>query len=461
MVIQERRSSRPVLGKATLQDFESSLRGKLLTPGDTDRYDEARTIFNAMIDRRPALIVRVADTRDIALSVGFARSNGLPLAIKSGGHGVAGHAVCDDGLVIDLSCMKRIAVDPERRVARAQAGLRLGELITELERHGFVTPTGTVSDTGVGGLTLGGGYGWLNGKYGMAVDNVVGAEIVTADGRVLRVSETQHPDLFWAIRGGSGNFGVVSEFEFRLHPAAPLLGGMLIHPFPHAREVLRFYRDFAAAAPDELTTYAAIVTTPDGQQVVALIACYRGDLAEGERALAPLRNFGPPVADLIQPMPYSAMNTLIDAANPPGLFNYWKHHPLRELPDDAIDTIIDYAARVPSPRTAILIEQLHGVAARVSPTDMAFSHRNAPHSLVMISMWEDEAESECNITWTRELASATERFATGGVYVNAVNDGEDRGRAAFGVNYDRLAQIKRQYDPTNLFRHNQNIRPAG
>lgn len=456
---EQQRSVAPTLGEATIQDLRNSLRGEIILPND-ERYDDARKIFNAMIDRRPTVIVCVASTSDIVTAVQFARSHNLPLAVRSGGHGVAGHSVCDGGLVIDLGLMKGIDVDPVKQVVRAQAGLRLGEFITGIERFGFVSPTGTVSDTGLGGLTLGGGYGWLSGKYGMAVDNVLGAEIVTADGRVLRTSIDEHPDLLWAIRGGSGNFGVVSSFDLKLYPVTEVLGGMVLHPFNRAGEVLRFYRDFAASAPEDLTVYAALVTTPDGFQAVAIALCYCGDLVEGERVIAPVRKFGPPIMDMIQPMSYSEMNTLLDKGNPSGLLNYWKHHPLRTLDDEVIDTIIEHAARVPSPRSVILIEQLHGAATRTNPTATAFCHRNAPHTLVAISMWDDPADSEKNISWTRELAMATEQYATGGTYVNAVNGGEERARAAYGVNYDRLVEIKTKYDPTNFFSMNSNIRPT-
>ena len=447
----------PALDDGAVRAFAARLSGALVLPADPG-YDAERAVFNGMIDRRPAMIARCADAVDVSAAVQFGRDHGLVVSVRSGGHGVAGHSIADGSLVIDLSLMKGVEVDAERRVARAGAGLRLGELIEATERFGLVTPTGTMSDTGIGGLTTGGGYGWLAGRFGMAVDNVVGAEVVTADGRILRASADEHPDLFWAIRGGSGNFGVVTTFELALYPVTQVLGGMLVYPFPMAAEVLRFYREVAATAPDELTTYAALVTGPDGNKAVAILACYSGDLADGERVLAPIRAFGPPVADLIGPMPYSAINTLIDAANPSGMLNYWKWNGLRSLSDEAIDTVIGFFANVPSPRTAILIDQLHGAARRVSPTATAFAHRDAPHGLVVLSMWSDPAESASNIAWTRELAAATEPYSTGGVYVNG--EGDDRARAAFGVNYDRLVEIKNVYDPTNVFRHNQNIAPS-
>ena len=441
----------------SLQELRQRLSGPLLLPSD-EGYDAARNVFNAMIDRRPAAIVCCADTGDVVAAVDFGRDHGMPISVRSGGHGVAGHCVCDDGLMIDLSSMKGITVDPDRRVATAQPGLRLGEFIVATERYGLVSPTGTVSDTGLAGLTLGAGYGWLNGKYGLAVDNLVGAEVVTADGSVLHASAEEHPDLFWALRGGSGNFGVVTSFELALHPVPQVLGGMLIHPFPRAAEVLRFYRDVVSGAPDELTVYAALVTGPDGNQAVAIVPCWCGSMEEGERVLAPIRDFGPPVADLVRPMPYSTMNTLTDDAIPAGMRHYWKQNLLRELSDGAIDAVIEHVARVPSPRTVVLIDHVHGAARRVEPTATAFPHRDAPHGLVMLSMWDDPADDEQNVEWTRGLAAATRPFSTGGAYVNEAWD--EKPGAAFGVNYDRLVTIKTRYDPTNLFRHNTNIAPS-
>jgi FAD/FMN-containing dehydrogenase len=457
MILAEATRSKPVFGASTLQDLRDSLKGELVLPGD-ETYDELRSVFNGMIDRRPALIARPLDTEDVVTAVNFGRSHDLLVSVRGGGHSAPGHGVCHNGLMIDLSLMKGIEIDTERRIATAQPGLRLGEFITETEKFGLVSPTGTVSDTGLAGLTLGGGYGWLAGKYGMAVDNLVGAEVVASDGRVLRASADENPDLFWALRGGSGNFGIVTSFELRLYPVTQVLGGMLLYPFPMAKEVLTFYRGVASTAPDELTTYAALVTGPDGNQAVALALCYTGDLEEGERVIAPLRAFGPPIVDMVRPMPYSEINCMLDAANPPGMQNYWKWSGLRELSDDAIGVIVSFAGRVPSPRTVILIDQLHGAAARVSPDATAFAHRDAPHGLVIISMWDDPEDAEANITWTREFAAAAEPFCTGGVYVNG--ESGNKPAAAFGSNYERLAEIKAKYDPTNFFRHNQNIKPA-
>jgi FAD/FMN-containing dehydrogenase len=440
-----------------IEAFRQSLHGQLIAP-DSPEYGDACKVFNAMINRQPGLIVQCIDTHDVVQAVNFARERDLLVSIRGGGHSVAGHAICDGGLMIDLSMMKRVEVNPEQRIARVQPGVRLREFITETEKYGLVSPTGTASETGIAGLTLGGGYGWLVGKYGMAVDNLVGAEIVTADGSVLRADDNEHADLFWAIRGGSSNFGVVTLFEFRLHPLTQVLGGMLIHPFDRARDVLRYYREISASNPDELTIFSALLTNPEGHKAIAIGLCYAGDIEEGERVIAPIRAFGPPIADLVQAMPYSEMNTLIDAALPEGMQQYWKWNGMLGLPDEAIDIIIDHFAQVPSPRSIILIEQLHGAGARVDPTATAFAHRDAPYTLVALSIWEDPADQDANIAWSRSLNAATEPFATGGVYVNGSSD--DKAQAVFGVNYDRLAQIKRIYDPANLFRHNQNIKPA-
>ncbi len=440
------------------QDLRATLGDSLILPADS-RYDEARTVYNAMIDRRPAAIATCVGPDDVAAAITFARNRGIPITVRGGGHGVSGHAVADGALMIDCSPMKTVEIDRNRGVAIAGAGLRLGEFIASIEQHGLVSPTGTVSDTGLAGLTLGAGYGYLNGKFGLAIDNLVGATVVLADGTIVHASETEHPDLFWAIRGGSGNFGVVTSFELRVYAVPQVLGGPIIHPFPEAATVLRFVREVAASAPDELTVYAALVTGPDGRQAVLIVPCWCGPAAEGENILAPIRSFGSPVADMVQWMPYSAMNTLVDQALPPGLRYYWKQNLMRELADDAIETIIDRVARVPSPRTVVLIDHVHGAARRVDPAATAFPHRNAPHGLVILSGWDSPADDAANIAWTRDLASATKPWSTGGAYVNEAWD--EKSSAAFGANYARLAAIKATYDPTNLFRHNTNVAPAG
>jgi FAD/FMN-containing dehydrogenase len=360
--------------------------------------------------------------------------------------------------MIDLSVMKEITVDPDQRIAYAQPGIRLGELIEATEKFGLVSPTGTASDTGIAGLTLGAGMGWIGGKYGLAVDNFLGAEVVLADGSVVHANAHDHSDLYWALRGGSGNFGIVTMFELRLHPLTEVLGGMLVHPFDRAREVLQFYRDVAMSAPDELTVFAALVTDPEGHKVIAIIPCWCGDMQEGERVLAPIRAFGPPLADLVERMPYSRMNTLIDQSVRSGQRNYWKQAFASEISDDAIDTLIDHALRASSPQSTILIDVLHGESRRVAPGETAFPHRNARFGIVMLAIWTDPGTDAENIAWTRELFEAMRPFTTGGIYVNESQD--DKSQAVFGENYPRLVEIKSRYDPTNMFRHNANIAPA-
>jgi FAD/FMN-containing dehydrogenase len=448
----------PAFDDALWDGLRAQLRGALILPSNPD-YDTERQLYNGMIDRRPAAIAQCTGTGDVVATVNFARDNRLPLTVRGGGHGIPGYAVVDNGLMLDCSPMKAITVDPDRRVATVEAGVKLGEFITETERYGLVSPTGTASDTGVAGLTLGAGFGWLAGKHGMAIDNLVGAEVVTAGGQVLHASESEHPDLFWALRGGSGNFGVVTTFEFKLHPLTQVIGGMILHPFDHAREVLRYYRDVSTAAPDELVMYAGLATLPDGQRAVAVFCCWSGAEDEGLEVLAPIRAFGSPFLDTIHPMPYSIMNTQTDAGNPPGQRCYWKQHMLRELTDDAIDMVIDSYSRVPSPGTVALFVLLHGAARRVAPTATAYPHRDSLHALVILTCWGDSAEDDANIAWTRGTAAAVRPWATGGTYVNESWD--ETPRSAFGVNYDRLVEVKTRYDPTNLFRHNANIAPAG
>ncbi|HLU35869.1 MAG TPA: FAD-binding oxidoreductase [Thermomicrobiales bacterium] len=439
-----------------LMNLRSILQGQLVLPGDPG-YDEARRVFNDMIDRRPAAIARCITTDDVVACIDTARTSGIPVTVRGGGHGVAGHSVNDGALMIDLSLMKGITVDVDRGIAHVEPGVRLGEMIEATERYGMVTPTGTASDTGVAGLTLGGGMGWIGGKFGLAVDNLVGAEVVLASGETVHASADEHPDLYWALRGGSGNFGVVTRFDLRLHPLRQVTGGMLIHPFERAREVLQFYREVASSAPDELIVFAVLLTAPDGNKAIALIPCWCGEEEGAEGVLAPIRGFGPPLVDLVQTMPYSQMNQLIDQAAPPGRRNYWKQAFADQLEDDGIDTVIDLFDRVPSSHSAILIDMLHGATTRVAPDVTAFAHRNARFGFVMLSMWTDPAKDDENIKWTRELFDAMSPFTTGGIYVNESQD--DRAQSVFGENYARLATIKARYDPTNLFRHFANIAP--
>jgi FAD/FMN-containing dehydrogenase len=443
-----------------IEQLRGACRGPVIRPGDAE-YDSARRIWNGSIDKHPGVILQCSGLADVIAAVRFARNNDLLVAIRGGGHNVGGRAVCDGGLVIDLSRMKGIHVDARARRVRAQPGVTLGELDRETHVHGLVVPAGVVSKTGVAGLTLGGGVGWLVRKHGLTADNVVSFEVVTADAEVLTVSADEHPDLFWALRGGGGNFGVVTSFEYRAHPLSTVLGGLILHPRAQAVDVLRFYRDFTASAPDELATYAALLWAPDGSPLVGFATCYSGDLAEGERVLSTLRGFGSPILDAIQPMPFPVMQTLLDAAVPDGHQNYWKSTFLRELSDAAIDTIVTHANEASSPLTAVLVEQYGGAASRVPDDATAFGNRRADYDLGILTQWIDPADSERHITWTRRFADAMAPFRSGTYLLNFLGEeGADTIRAAFGPNHARLVAVKSRYDPTNFFRVNQNIVPA-
>jgi len=443
-----------------IEELQRVCVGTLIRPGDAE-YDSARRIWNASIDRRPGLIVRCSGLADVIAAVKFARAHGLLVAIRGGGHNVGGRALCDGGLVVDLSRMKGIHVDARARRVRAQPGVLLGELDRETHVYGLTVPMGVVSKTGIAGLTLGGGVGWLVKKYGLACDNVISFEMVTAEGEVVTASADEHPDLFWALRGGGGNFGVVTSFEYRLYPVHTVLGGLLVHPRDRAVEALQFYRELTQSAPDELASYFALLHTPDGMPVVAIVVCYSGDLAEGERLLAPIRAFGPPIVDAVQAMPFPQMQTVFDAAVPSGNQNYWKSAFLKALSDEAIDTIVSHANQATSPLTAVLIEQYGGAAGRIGVSETAFAQRHAQYDLGILSQWTDPADSARHVGWTRAFAEAMDPFRSGDYLLNFVGEeSDDVIRAAFGANYDRLAGIKAAYDPTNFFRVNQNIKPA-
>jgi FAD/FMN-containing dehydrogenase len=420
-------------------------------------------VSNGLADRRPAVIVRCWTREDVIGAVALARENGLELAVRGGGHNAAGLAVCDGGVVVDLTEMRAVRVDAARRVARVQGGATWRDFDAASQAHGLATTGGVISTTGVGGLTLGGGIGWLMRSYGLACDNVISAEVVTADGRVLTASETEHPDLYWAIRGGGGNFGVVTEFEFRLHPVSQVLGGMLVHPAERARDVLKLFRDVTSSAPDELTTVCGMLTSPEGVRICAVIACYNGPVADGERVLRPLREFGPPVADMIAPIPYVQQQRLLDDGFPSGLQVYWRGEFLRALSDDGIDALVDRFSAVTSPLSAMIVEHMGGAVARVPVDATAFSNRAAPYNLAIVGRWVDPAERETHTAWTRGTSDAVRPFTAGGVYVNYIGleEGAERVRHAYGAaKYDKLAAVKKAYDPTNLFRGNQNITPA-
>lgn len=449
-----------MLEEATVAAFKQSLRGQLIAPDDA-RYAEARKVWNANIDRRPGLICRPAGVADVIHAINFAREHHLLVAVRGGAHNVAGTSVCNGGLVIDMSLMQGIRVDPVRRIVRAEGGVKWGAFDRETQAFGLATPGGTNADTGIAGLTLGGGHGWLGYKYGLVSDNLLSVDLVTADGQVRSASDTEHPNLFWGVRGGGGNFGVVTSFEYRLYPVGPVLAGVVFHPFAKAHEALQFYRDFSSATHEALTTYAVPMTSPDGSKMVAIAVCYDGPLEEGERLIAPVRQFGPPSMDQIRPMAYTELQSMFDAAFPPGRQNYVKAHFLREIRDEAIDILVDHFARVPSPLSMLFFQQTGGAMRR---GHTAYAHRDAFYNLLLLSAWLDPGESEHHVRWTQELWQALRPYATGGVYVNDIgqegDEGVDQIRAAYGTNYQRLAELKQKYDPTNLFGHNQNIKPA-
>jgi FAD/FMN-containing dehydrogenase len=445
----------------------ATFHGELIVPGD-ERYDGARRVWNGMVDKRPVIIARCTGVADVVAAVTFAKEHGLLVAVRGGGHNVAGNAVCDDGIVIDLSGMKGVRVDPDAGTARARPGVTWGEFDRETQLFGLATTGGFVATTGIAGLTLGGGIGWLARKHGTACDNLLSVDMVTASGQVMTASATEHPELFWGLRGGGGNFGIVTSFEYRLHPVGPtVLAGGVVHPFERAGEVLRCLRDQVAAAPDELTVVAVISragTEPHlperahGQLVVTLAVCWAGDLDEGERVLRPLRSFGEPLADLVEPMPYTVLQS---ADAPSGLQNYWKSSYLDALTDEAIDTAVAHAPGMTSPLSSCYFEHLQGAIGRVGDGDTAFGHRDAAFDFNILSVWPDPATSAEHIGWSRDLWTAMQPFASG-VYVNNLGtEGEDRVRAAYTpATYQRLVALKDEYDPANLFRHNQNIQPS-
>jgi hypothetical protein len=447
--------------EAAIEAFKAGLRGRLLRPGD-EAYDESRKLWNGMFDRRPGLIARCAGTADVISAVNFAREHRLRVAVRGGGHSFPGHSVCDGGLVIDLSPMKAIRVDPTARTARAQPGVKWIEFDHETQAFGLATTGGTVSDTGIAGLTLGGGLGWLSSKHGLTVDNLISADVVAADGRLLTASATENRDLFWGLRGGGGNFGVVTSFEYQLHAVGPtILGGMVIHPLSKIREVLRFYRDFSKTAPDELTMYALLFNPPDSPTMVALVCCYCGPLDKGEGVIRPLRSFGSPVQDLLGPMRYAAQQSLTDAGFPAGSRYYTTGGFLEDLTDEAIEVFAEHAAIMPSPLSGVLVQTVWGAARRVASDATAFPHRRSPYSPIIASQWLDPAGSPKNVDWARNFWKALQPFSGGGVYVNDLGyDDEDRVRLAYVANYQRLAALKRTYDPDNFFRLNHNIKPA-
>jgi len=453
--------SRTNLNDADVVSLRNGLRGELVIAGDAG-FDQARRVWNGNVDRRPALIVRCAGVADVQHAVNFARSLGLLVSVRGGGHSAPGYGTNDGGLVIDLSPMKGIRVDPEARTAHAQGGALWRDLDHETQAFGLATTGGTVSNTGIGGLTLGGGLGWLMGRHGLSIDNLISADVVTANGQFLRASDKDNPDLFWALRGGGGNFGVVTSLEYRLHPVTQVLGGLVIYPLDQARDVLRFYRDFSATLPDEAEAYAALLTAPEGMPVAALILGYNGPLSEGEKVLAPARRFGKPAADVVGPMPYAARQRLLDEPNAThGLQRYWRSAFTERISDGLIDLMVQAASSFSSPLSALLFFNMHGAATRVSPTATAFAARRAQWDFDAIGQWTDAGQSATHIAWVRNLWTKLELHLQGSAYVNhlAADDRPEKVRASFGENYGRLRALKAKYDPKNLFRVNANIAP--
>jgi FAD/FMN-containing dehydrogenase len=450
------------LSGTDLAELRQSFRGDLIDREHAN-YDVARRVWNGNVDRRPALVARCTGVADVQCAVNFARVHGTRLSVRGGGHSAPGYGTNDDGLVIDLSLMKGIRVDPATRTARAEGGVLWRELDRETQVFGLATTGGTVSNTGIAGLTLGGGLGWLMGKHGLTIDNLISADVVTADGTFRQASATNNPDLFWALRGGGGNFGVVTSFDYRVHPVTQVLGGLVLYPLDQARAVLRFYREFCTTLPDEAEAYAALLTAPQGMPVVALLLGYNGPIDEGDQVLGPARRFGAPLADLVGPMPYVARQTLLDAPNAQhGLHRYWRSAFAERISDELIDALAEGAATFTSPLSALIFFHIHGAAVRPSPTETAFAARRPQWDFDVIGQWADATSSDQHIAWVRALWSRLEPHLIGKVYTNhvAADDRPETIRASFGDNYARLQRIKAIYDPTNLFRINANISPV-
>jgi len=461
-------AGRTVIPAARLRDLLRGLRGTLCTPADRD-YDQARSIWNAMIDRRPAAIVRAASVDDVVMTVNFARENRLDLAVRGGGHNIAGHAVSEGGITLDLSSMKSIRVDSAARTATVAAGVTLGELDRATQAHGLALPVGINSTTGIAGLTLGGGFGWLSRRHGLTIDSLIAAEVVTADGRARRASTDDEPDLFWGIRGGGGNLGIVTSFEYRLHPVGPqVFAGFLVHPLEGARDLLCRYRDFVTRTPDDLTVWAVLRLAPPlpflpaewhGREVLIFAFCYLGEVDAVDALLAPLRGLGRPVAEHFGPIPLVDWQSALDPLLAPGARNYWKSHDFRRLEDAAIDAVVDAAAHLPGPESEVFIAHLGGAINRIPVTATAYPHRDVEFVMNAHARWRDPAHDAQCMAWARQLFNATAAFATGGVYVNFMPSDEPQRvqSGAYGPNFERLATLKAKYDPSNLFHLNQNV----
>lgn len=453
-----------------LKTLKRHIEGDLILPGDP-MYDEARQIWNAMIDRKPAAIVRCKSDTDVVQSVNVARDNRIRVSIRGGGHNIAGHAICDGGLMIDFSEMKSVRIDAANRRAAVQPGALLSDFDRAAQAHGLATPLGINSTTGVAGLTLGGGFGWLTRKYGLTVDNLRSVRVVTADGKIVRANDSENPDLFWALRGGGGNFGVVTQFEFNLHPVGPsVFSGLMVFPLDEAATVLRRYREFAAAAPDELSVWVVLRHAPPlpflppevyGKLICVLAICHLGDESDARKCIEPIERFGRVLGQHVGMQPFAGWQQAFDPLLTPGARNYWKSHNFAELKDGALDVMVEYASKLPSPHCEIFVGQLGGQAGRVAPDATAYGNRDANFVMNVHGRWETPAEDQAGIAWAREFFQAAAPFATGGAYVNFLTEEEGaRVQSAFGPNYPRLAKIKKKYDPQNLFQLNQNIRPA-
>jgi len=462
--------SSTTLDPSVAKDLATKVQGEILT-ADSPGFDKVRVVWNAMIDRKPALIARCKSADDVVACVKFAKQHDLLVAVRGGGHNIAGNAVCEGGLLIDLSPMRAVKVDPSKQTAHVEGGALLGDFDQAAQAHGLATPLGINSTTGVAGLTLGGGFGWLSRKHGLTVDNLLSATVVTAAGEKLTASAKENSDLFWALRGGSGNFGVVTSFEFKLHKiGTEVLSGLIVHPLADAKKVLQYYRDFVAKAPDELAVWFVLRKAPPlpflpekwhGKEILALAACYFGDLKTGEKLLQPLRAFGQPIADVIGPTPYIGWQQVLDPLLTPGMRNYWKSHEFLQIPDAMIDVIMDFASRLPDPQTELAFAQLGGAIQRVPNDATAYSHREPNFLINVHTRWDAAANDGKCIAWARDLIKALTPFSTGAVYVNFLtSDEEDRVKMAYGANLAKLVAVKKKYDPTNLFRMNANIRPS-
>ncbi|EGQ8135409.1 FAD-binding oxidoreductase [Vibrio parahaemolyticus] len=457
------------LENTTIEHFKSHFQGDVVLPTDSN-YDEVRQIWNGMIDRKPSLIARCKSTDDVVMAVNFARDNGQLLSVRGGGHNIAGNAVCDNGVMIDLSLLTQVRVDENAKRAFVEPGCTLGDLDEATQKHGLATPVGINSTTGIAGLTLGGGFGWLSRKYGMTIDNLVSANVVTADGRQLLASETENEDLFWALRGGGGNFGIVTQFEFQLHPVGPeVLSGLIVFPFEQAKSVITQFAKFTESAPEELSVWMVSRKAPPlpflpesvhGKEVVVLAICYAGDPSEGEKLIAPLRDFGDAHGEHVGVQPFAAWQQAFDPLLTPGARNYWKSHNFNSLSEGVIDAAIEYAGKLPSPQCEIFIASLGCAASRPDPESMAYSSRDANYVLNVHGRWDSAEDDQACIAWARDFFAKTKPYANGGAYINFLTQDEaERTESAYGPTYTRLQEVKKKFDPNNLFRMNQNIKP--